>query len=185
MPLELVLGPMRAGKSTEIRRRVARMRAVGRSVLVITHSKDRRFSETAKVVTHDSLTVEANFASQLAPLAAEAEMYHLVVVDEIQFFEDPDDVVAFVTPLLKASCELVMVGLDGTFERKPWPVVTALLPLARCVTKLTAVCMRCKERDAAFTAYAGPRLTGVVNPGTKGYESCCEMCWTPPEFRDE
>lgn len=182
MSLHLIVGPMWAGKSSELRRHVLRARAADRSVVVIKHDKDMRYTSDGKLTTHDQLTVEAELASRLAPIAEWAAGHDLVVVEEVQFFADVEDVVAFVRVVLAAGRQLVMAGLDGTYERQPWPVTSALFPLARRVEKLLAVCMRCKKADAAYTAYRGPRPGSVVNPGIRGYQACCEACWTPPEY---
>ena len=53
--IEIVVGPMFAGKTTELLRRVQRYEAAGLSVAVVKSSKDGRYS-AAHVVTHDGLT---------------------------------------------------------------------------------------------------------------------------------
>lgn len=184
MSLELIVGPMFSGKSTEIRRRVKRAQAVGHKVLVIKHDKDVRYSDKPEVTTHDQLTVHAELASRLLPMLEHAICHKLVVIEEVQFFEDVEDVRQFVHRLIWAGREVVAVGLDGDFNREPWPVVSALTPLAHKSQKLLAICMRCKKNDAPYTCYKGPP-TGSVNPGVHGYEACCAECWTPPEFRSD
>lgn len=52
--IELVVGPMFAGKSTELLRRVAQCEAAGLSVAVVKSSKDTRYC-AASVVTHNGL----------------------------------------------------------------------------------------------------------------------------------
>jgi ATP:corrinoid adenosyltransferase len=52
--IEIVVGPMFAGKTTELLRRVQRYEAAGLSVAVVKSSKDDRYS-AAHVVTHDGL----------------------------------------------------------------------------------------------------------------------------------
>ncbi len=52
--IELVVGPMFAGKTTELLRRVAQCEAAGLSVAVVKSSKDNRYC-AASVVTHNGL----------------------------------------------------------------------------------------------------------------------------------
>ena len=50
---------------------------------------------------------------------------------------------------------VIVAALDGTFQRQPFPVVVALVPLAEHICKLTAVCMAC-HRAASFTWRTAP-----------------------------
>jgi thymidine kinase len=52
--IEIVVGPMFAGKTTELLRRVAGYEAAGLSVAVVKSNKDDRYC-AANVVTHDGL----------------------------------------------------------------------------------------------------------------------------------
>jgi len=50
--IELIIGPMFAGKSTELIRRVKRLEISGKKVCTIKYSEDRRYSDEC-VSTHD------------------------------------------------------------------------------------------------------------------------------------
>lgn len=45
---------------------------------------------------------------------------------------------------------VIVAALDGTFQRKGFPNILELVPLAEHVVKLTAVCMNCFG-EAAYT----------------------------------
>jgi thymidine kinase len=45
---------------------------------------------------------------------------------------------------------VIVAGLDGTFQRKPFGSILELIPIAEKVMKLSAVCMYC-SKDAPFT----------------------------------
>ena len=83
--------------------------------------------------------------------------YDVIGIDEGQFFPD---VVTWCEEMANRSNiqlfriswhrwtfprgKIVLVaGLDGTFQRVPFPEMLALVPLAEAVTKLQAVCMVC------------------------------------------
>ena len=58
---------------------------------------------------------------------------------------------------------VIVAALDGTYQRKPFPAVVALLPLAEQICKLTAVCMVC-HRTASFTWRTAPDTKVEVRP---------------------
>ena len=53
--IELIMGPMFAGKSTELLRRVRRLQISGKKCLSIKYSMDERYSK-AGIATHDQVT---------------------------------------------------------------------------------------------------------------------------------
>jgi thymidine kinase len=76
----------------------------------------------------------------------------LVVVEEAQFFAD---LVPFVTRAVDTDGKhVVVVGLDGDAERKPFGRVLDLVPFADRITKLTAMCKLCADGTAAIFTYA-------------------------------
>ena len=54
MSLQLILGPMFAGKSSELLGTVRKYNAIGWPVLVVTHSLDKRYTETPEIVSHET-----------------------------------------------------------------------------------------------------------------------------------
>jgi thymidine kinase len=153
MSLELLLGPMFAGKSSALLSIVRRHRALGWSVCVITHSCDTRYG-TDQVVNHDQQRCPAIATATLMPLleTADYQQSRLVVVEEAQFFAD---LVPFVTRAVDIDGKhVVVVGLDGDAERKPFGRVLDLVPFADRITKLTAMCKLCADGTAAIFTYA-------------------------------
>ena len=53
MSLELLIGPMFAGKSSHILGTLRRHVFIGRNTLCITSSLDNRYSAAGRIVTHD------------------------------------------------------------------------------------------------------------------------------------
>lgn len=153
MSLELLLGPMFAGKSSALLSIVRRHRALGWSVMVITHSCDTRYG-TDQVVNHDQQRCPATTTTDLLPLleTPEYQQSRLVVVEEAQFF---GDLVPFVTQAVDADAKhVVVVGLDGDAERRPFGRVLDLIPHADRITKLTAMCKLCADGTPAIFTFA-------------------------------
>lgn len=58
--IEVIMGPMFSGKSTELLRKLQRHRIARKQVLLIKHSSDERYPGSDRcVVTHDHLKNEA------------------------------------------------------------------------------------------------------------------------------
>ena len=88
---------------------------------------------------------------QLQDARSQAVDYDIIGVDEGQFFPD---LVEFCEDMANAGKVVIVAALDGTFQRKPFPGVMELVPLAESITKLTAVCMRCFGSE-----FSGPRAS--------------------------
>ena len=65
--IELIMGPMFAGKSTELLRRVRRLQISGKKCLSIKYSMDERYSKQ-DIATHDSVTQTAVACKSLSEI---------------------------------------------------------------------------------------------------------------------
>jgi thymidine kinase len=198
--LEVIAGPMFAGKSEELLRRVRRARIARRGVLVVSHALDARRG-LGRVTSHSGQGVPSHTVSDAADIlalldggldagadagldaGAETE---LVAVDEAQFFGA--GLVPVVSELARRGLVVVVAGLSVTFDGQPFSPLPELMALAESVEKLTAVCSVCGA-DAAFhvrvpgappvsdaaSAGAGDALVPVAAHvgGSESYEARC------------
>jgi thymidine kinase len=166
MSLELLIGPMFAGKSSAIQSIIRRHLALGWNVFVITHSMDTRYTSEPAIVNHDKVAMPAHATSSLMALVDNPEYLHsrLVVIEEAQFFPD---LVKFVLQTVdKCGKHVVVVGLDGDAERRPFGHVLDLVPHCDRVTKLTAMCKQCRDgTPAIFTFAAREDAATAANDG--------------------
>ena len=81
--LAVICGPMFAGKTTELQRRIALAQAAGERVLVVKPARDTRYGDH-EVVTHTGVRVAARSVGTLDEIADERA--DLVAIDEIHFF---------------------------------------------------------------------------------------------------
>ena len=154
MSLELLIGPMFAGKSSAIQSIIRRHTSLGWSVFVITHKADTRYSDIPMIVNHDKQALPA-IATDTLTVLLDSEDYkqsRLVVIEEAQFFPDLRFFVEKVVDGDKKHC--VVVGLDGDANRKPFGDVLNLIPLCDKVTKLTSLCKLCADGTPALFSYA-------------------------------
>jgi thymidine kinase len=180
--IQLIVGPMFAGKSTELLRRIRRYSIARKRCVVVKFAHDTRYSSD-NMATHDKSMLPAKSAVQLGEMDSLSEVQHadVIGVDEGQFFPD---LVEYCEKWANAGKIVIVSALDATYQRKPFKEVCDLIPLAEMVTKLTAVCMVCTG-DAHFSkrisADTGDRVIG----GADKYISVCRHCFLKEENEEE
>ncbi|WP_407317271.1 thymidine kinase [Isoptericola halotolerans] len=183
--LTVVGGPMFAGKTEELVRRVHRAQIAGRGTVVVTHVLDTRYG-TGRVASHSGVVAESLAVDDAGAVRGIVTPdVRLVAVDEAQFFGP--GLVPVVLDLLDAGLDVVVAGLSVTYDGWPFEPVPALMAVAESVVKLTAVCSVC-GRDAAYHVRAsdgGSPVDDAVVPvaahvgGTESYQARCRAHRTP------
>src|ERR671918_532968 len=136
--VEVIAGPMFAGKTEELLRRVRRAAIAGRRVEVFTHALDTRAGG-------DRIASHAGLDAPSRPAGSAAEITH--AIDEAHFFGP--DLVATVDDLAARGLLVIVAGLDVTFTGEPFEPMPTPMALAERVDKLTAICTMCGE-EAIF-----------------------------------
>ncbi|KAJ3449675.1 thymidine kinase cytosolic [Anaeramoeba flamelloides] len=145
--IQLILGPMFGGKSSELIRRARKYSIANKKCTVIKFARDTRYS-VDKCSTHDKVMMDAvPCAGKLSKVEDKVKDYDVIGIDEGQFFED---IVEFSEHMANLGKVVIIAALDGTFERKPFGRVLELVAKAEQVIKLNAVCML-TYKDAAFS----------------------------------
>lgn len=148
--LELIIGPMFSGKSTEIIKRVRLLKIINKKILIIKPKIDNRYIE-GKITSHNFETVDCkiiNYLNELDDL--EISNIDTIIIDEGQFFNDLLETVN--RWLNNFSINIIVAGLDGDFQQKPIGQILNLIPLSNKCIKLNSVCNICKDgTEAPFT----------------------------------
>jgi len=139
MHLELIIGPMYSGKSTELVRRCSRYDAIGKHVQIVNHSLDSRCSEHS-VRTHRGAEYPAVKLQQLKD--SFEFLPDVIGIDEAQFFPD---LYEFILSIDDSDTIVIVSGLDGDFRRLPFGDILRCIPLCDSVTKLNAMCALCSN----------------------------------------
>ena len=136
--IEIILGCMFSGKSTELLRRCNRYKAIDQNVLLVNHSDDSRTDNSIK--THRNDKQKATKTDSLLSLLDKSEFLNakIIGIDEAQFFTDLYD---FVLKSEKYNKIIIIAGLDGDYNRKPFGQILDCIPLCDTVEKLTAMDM--------------------------------------------
>ena len=162
--IEIILGPMFSGKSTELMRRCSRKEVIGKKVCYINHTFDTRTGDF--VQTHAQHRKDAIKLSKLHDIMDdkfnEADVFG---IDEAQFFPDLYD---FVLKCEENNKTVIMSGLDGDSNRKPFGQILSCIPLCDSVVKLTSMDMIDKdESEGIFSLRISNTITDQVLVGAQ------------------
>ena len=182
MSLELIVGPMFAGKSTEAIRRVKGFQTDGIPYLVITSLRDTRYDPNGESLrTHSGDSIPAVGMVNLTPVLLMEQLVKAshVVVEEAQFFPDLYEVVMEMVE--KRGKQVVVFGMDGDSERRPFGQVLDLIPVADTYAKLQAECRLCGDGTVAiFTKRFSTITTQVSVGGEESYKAVCRKHYLDP-----
>ena len=171
--IEIIAGGMFSGKSEELIRRLRRSVIARQRVQVFKPLVDDRFS-TEDIVSRDDRRLKAMSVATSTELLARVEIgVQVVGIDEVQFF-DPG-VVDVCMQLADAGIRVIAAGLDQDYMRRPFGPIPALLAVAEEVSKMHAVCVRCRG-----AAHYSQRVSGgdaQVEVGDSSYEARCRSCY--------
>ena len=180
--LTVICGPMMAGKTTELLKRIFWARnGLAQAVLVVKPAFDNRY-DSVKIVSHDGAAVDAKAIQmwgQVKDLAADAD---LICIDEIQFFKTPHfegDIVQIIGSLLKQGKEIVVTGLDMDWRGEPFANTSSLMAMADTLLKLSANCTLCGQK-ATKTYKKTPNEEQIELGSDDLYEARCNKHWPSP-----
>ena len=170
--IELIMGCMFAGKTTELLRRCNKHKITGKRVLRVKFSADKRYDNEFKISTHTGQQIQATPINVLSQLGDEWKAYNVIGIDEGQFFPD---IVNFSEMAANCGKIVIISSLQGTFLRGAFPNILALLPKCEKIKKLTAICKLCKQ-NASFTFRTASKDCNVMIGGENMYMPLCREC---------
>jgi thymidine kinase len=170
--LELIIGPMFSGKSTELIRRIRLLQKIDKKVLVTKPLIDSRYYQN-KITSHNYESVECMSLNRLDEISDETiQNYNCIVVDEGQFF--PDLVPTISRWIDNFKIEIIVGGLDGDFQRQPLGTILNLIPYADKCQKFNSLCNICKDgTEAPFSFRLVSSSDKVLIGGSESYIPVC------------
>jgi thymidine kinase len=164
---------MFAQKTTELLRRIRRYRAIGYNVMVINFKGDTRYGSD-HIISHDTDKATALCVDRLAELDALVRLgtHQVVIIDEGQFYPDLYEAVTKWADEL--PLHIVVAGLDGDSDRRPFGRLLDLIPFAEEVERLSAFCVLCGNgTEAHFSKCIKAKTTQVEVGGADKYIPVC------------
>ena len=181
--IEVITGPMFAGKTEELLRRIKRLEYAKQNILVFKPAIDNRFLEDF-VVSHDQNQTKSINISKAKEILNYVNLdTQVVAIDEIQFLDEES--VEICEYLANHGIRVIVSGLDRDFRGEPFSFMPKLLAMAEYVTKLTAICVKCQTPasrtqriiDGHPAKYDDP----IILIGAKdSYEARCRDCHDVP-----
>lgn len=176
--LELIIGPMFSGKTTELLEIYKKCKFCNISVSIINHTIDNRYHDTM-ISSHDKIMAPCLQAKELNHFWTDNSNNELresdvILINEGQFFPDLYEVVI---DMLKYHKKIYISGLDGDFERKKFGNILDLIPHCDNVRKLKSLCSICKNGTPGIFSM---RLTNEKEQtlvGSNNYIPVCRNCY--------
>ncbi len=138
--IEVVCGPMFAGKTEELIRRIKRLEYAKQNVLVFKPLIDTRYDQD-EIVSHNmSKKPSIIIDKSIEIIDYVKDDTDAVVIDEVQFFDQ--EIVQIAEDLADKGIRVIVGGLDRDFRGEPFGPMPNLLSRAEFVTKLTAICVK-------------------------------------------
>ena len=171
--LELIIGPMYAGKSTELIRIINRYKCLNKNIIVINHNFNNRYGSIG-LTTHNKEKFEKCLTlSKLGSLDENLlGNIDVIIIEELQFFDDAYDII--IDWCDNKNKIVIAAGLDGDFKRMPFGDVLRLIPHAEKITKLSALCKKCGDGNHAhFTKRIINKEEKTIIGSDDIYEAVC------------
>lgn len=171
--LEVVCGPMFAGKTTMLLRRVTDARAAGVVVRVVRPALDHRSTADA-IETHGGARMQAASVASAQGVLVTTAGAQLVVIDEAHFFGGA--LAAVCQALLARGVSVIAAGVDIDHFGHPFDPFPALFAMAHVVHRLQGTCIRC-GKPSTHTQRLVPGGARIVVGGAEAYEPRCAACF--------
>lgn len=172
--IEIVIGTMFGGKSTELLRRLERALRARQDVIVF--SKDSRYVK-GYVTTHTEMVMKGHFVNDSGELDAILEQnpdVDVVGIDEIQFFDL--DIVAVCNKWALRGKRIICAGLDQDYDARPFETTIAMVAQAEEVQKVLAICTKC-GKDAVRNHLKVRAESRIMEGASDLYEALCRRCY--------
>ena len=182
--LELIIGPMFSGKTTQIIQIHNNYSYIGKNVAVINYAEDKRYHDSM-LSTHDHKMIPCILSHNIETLWNEPnsinDYYHIlrnadvILINEGQFFKNLKSIVI---DMVENHNKIVYIcGLDGDFKREKFGELLDLIPYCDKVTKLTSLCSVCRNGKKGLFSCRVTKETAQVVIGSDNYKPLCRSCY--------
>ena len=177
--IEVICGPMFAGKSEELIRRIKRLEYAKKKTLVFKPLIDNRYS-TNEVVSHSNLKAKSIAIRESKEILDYVDSTTFAIaVDEVQFLDK--DIIYLAQKLALKGIRVILGGLYTDFRGEPFPITASLMTIAEDVLKLTAICVVCGAPATKTQRIINGKPAHYADPiikvgAAEAYEPRCRHC---------
>ena len=173
MSLELIIGPMFAGKTSVLQSIHRRWKSLGFICVAYKPQMDTRYSKES-ITSHDQIHTSATTVTHLMEClkTEEYKSANLILIEEAQFFTDLFEFVMLSVEENKK--QVVVAGLDGDKYRMPFGQILNLIPYTDRIQKLTAFCRLCGDGTPALFSFCSSKKQDQILVGaSENYQAVC------------
>lgn len=171
--LEVICGPMFAGKTSLLIARIEAAERRGARVATFKHASDTRYHAT-HLATHSGKRVPALAVCDPIKLVSRLGRAEVVVIDEAHFFGGW--LWDIVVPVLRDRRTLIVAGVERDHTGRPFEPFPRMLVEADTVTKLGGPCARC-GKPAIHSQRMSADTSRLVVGGSDLYQARCRECF--------
>lgn len=177
--IEVICGPMFAGKSEELIRRIKRLEYAKKKTLVFKPGIDNRYSAD-EVVSHSNLKAKSISIKESKEILDYVDSSTFAIaVDEVQFLDK--EIIYIAQRLALKGIRVILGGLDTDFRGEPFPITASLMTIAEDVLKLTAICVVCGAPATKTQRILNGKPAHYADPiikvgASEAYEPRCRHC---------
>ena len=171
-------GSMFSGKSTILLNTIENFLRAKKIILVLNHKLDDTRYNKSSITTHSGMRTDAYSINSVNDLDNfDLKKYDAIFVDELQFFKI--DMLKKILNGKRSKCKLFCSGLDLTWQNEPFETTMYAMAKADKVTKLKAICERCKEYKHCISYNIAEDRSEIIDVGgSDRYQPICSDCYS-------
>ena len=181
--LDIIMGPMYSGKSTELIRRLSIFSEMGLRVLYINSKIDTRSKDsfsTHSPVIQSLGKIISHKVNNLSEFKNDYGNYDVVGIDEGQFFKDLQESVLEMVE--KYNIKVIIAGLNVDSNRKAFGDMISLVQYCDDITKLNPCCLLCSKQNNQLIPAIIPKkivknTDQIIVGGKNEYIPVCRKCY--------
>ena len=166
--LNVITGPMFAGKSSELIRRMRTAVWSQKKIILFNFAGDNRYGSSENVATHNGeymLAKKVNYLSE-----QDIDDYDVIGIDELHLFPDFRVVDEWANKGKRVEVSLINSGV----ERSPIEAFTFVGSRATDICFIQSICNKCYS-SASFTTRTVPIRNSMIG-GAESYAPRCLKC---------
>lgn len=178
--LELIIGPMFCGKTTELIRRTKIYKIANKKTLILSPSCDTRIlNEELRekkynyIESRNGTHLECLKINNLFDTIKEVKDYDVVSIDEGQFFKDLKN---FVLEILEQNKIVLISALNGDYKQDNFGEIFYLYPHADEIYKFSSICYECKSENGTYTFRTSDSKELIELGDSNSYIPLCRGC---------
>ena len=175
--IDIIIGPMFSGKTSELLRRLSIYHDMEKKVLYVNSAQDSRSGEDFS--THNPCIGKIPFHSQKTNNleSVDFESYDVIGIDEASLFSA---LKSFVLKWVAAGKTIIVAGLNADSNGNKLGEIVDLIPVCDQLCKLFGFCLPCNKRGINSASVMTKRIVNNTNQiligGKDSYIPVCRKC---------